>query len=126
VYAESAASGPYFTHSNIRCPAATFRIRLTSCVGWLARAIALLSSMMKAMSIERGYHSKRLSTDEERIYEKNLAEISNLCTVSIENVFNSGCVIWFWEHFVVPASKNVSITLDIGHLDPRTLIRLPA
>lgn len=66
---------------------------------------------------EGNANSKRLSTDEERIFEKNLAEISSLCPVSIENAFNSGDVTWFWERFVVPAPKNVSITLDIGHLE---------
>ncbi len=66
---------------------------------------------------EGGTDGKRLSTEEERTFEKNLAEISGLCPVSIENSFNSGDVTWFWERFVVPSAKNVSITLDIGHLE---------
>jgi sugar phosphate isomerase/epimerase len=66
---------------------------------------------------EGGASGKRLSPSEEKVFEKNLGEISSLCPVSIENAFNTGDVSWFWERFVVPAPKNVSITLDIGHLE---------
>jgi sugar phosphate isomerase/epimerase len=63
-----------------------------------------------------GEHSQN-TPDGERVFERNLAEISSLCPVSIENAFRSGDVTWFWERFVVPAPENVSITLDIGHLE---------
>jgi sugar phosphate isomerase/epimerase len=66
---------------------------------------------------EGGADGKRLSPDGERVFERKLAEISSLCPVSIENAFRSGDVTWFWERFVVPAPENVSITLDIGHLE---------
>ncbi len=59
----------------------------------------------------------RLSSGEAGTYEKNVMEISGLCPVSIENSYNSGDITWFWESFVVPAPKNVSLTLDIGHLE---------
>jgi sugar phosphate isomerase/epimerase len=81
------------------------------------RRLAAASDHAIIIHDEGGATSKRLSTDEERIFEKNLAEISSLCPVSIENAFNSGDVTWFWERFVVRAPKNVSITLDIGHLE---------
>lgn len=81
------------------------------------RRLAGASDLAIIIHDEGGANSKRLSTDEERTFEKNLAELSSLCPVSIENAFNSGDVTWFWERFVVRAPKNVSITLDIGHLE---------
>ena len=66
---------------------------------------------------EGGKDGKRLSAGEERIFKKNLRTISELCPVSVENAFNSVDVTWFWEQFVVPAPKAVSITIDIGHLE---------
>ena len=66
---------------------------------------------------EGGQDGERMSADEERIFEKNLRTISELCPVSVENAFNSGDVTWFWERFVLPAPKAVSITIDIGHLE---------
>lgn len=66
---------------------------------------------------EGGAGGKRMSSDEEKTFEKNLRLISGLCPVSVENAFNSGDVTWFWERFVVPAPKAVSITIDIGHLE---------
>jgi sugar phosphate isomerase/epimerase len=66
---------------------------------------------------EGGAGGQRLSAAEETSFEKNLRVISALTTVSIENAFNSGDITRFWERFVVPAPKTVSITLDIGHLE---------
>jgi sugar phosphate isomerase/epimerase len=60
---------------------------------------------------------KRLANIEADQYAKIVKEISGLCHVSIENSFNSGDITWFWERFVTPARANVSITLDIGHLE---------
>jgi sugar phosphate isomerase/epimerase len=66
---------------------------------------------------EGGADGRRLSPDGEKAFERNLSEISSLCPVSIENAFRSGDVTWFWERFVVPSPENVSITIDIGHLE---------
>jgi sugar phosphate isomerase/epimerase len=66
---------------------------------------------------EGGGGGKRLSSAEAERYEKNVREISGLCHVSIENSFNSGDITWFWERFVTPAADNLSVTLDIGHLE---------
>jgi sugar phosphate isomerase/epimerase len=60
---------------------------------------------------------KRLTDSEAVQYARNVREISGLCHVSIENSFNSGDITWFWERFVTPAPVNVSITLDIGHIE---------
>jgi len=60
---------------------------------------------------------KRLANNETDQYARNVKEISGLCRVSIENSYNSGDITWFWERFAAPASVNVSITLDIGHLE---------
>jgi sugar phosphate isomerase/epimerase len=81
------------------------------------RRLAAASDLGIILHDEGGGGGKRLTAVEEAVFEKNLAEISDLCPVSIENAFNSGDVTWFWERFVVPAPKNVSITLDIGHLE---------
>ncbi len=59
----------------------------------------------------------RLTAVEAGTYERNVKEISRLCHLSIENSYNSGDITWFWERFVVPFPPNVSITLDIGHLE---------
>jgi sugar phosphate isomerase/epimerase len=66
---------------------------------------------------EGGAGGQRFSAAEETVFEKNLCEISALTPVSIENAFNSGDITRFWERFVAPAPKTVSITLDIGHLE---------
>jgi sugar phosphate isomerase/epimerase len=66
---------------------------------------------------EGGVNGKKLSAAEEAAFEQNLARISCLCPVSIENAFNSGDITRFWDRFVVPAPESVSITLDIGHLE---------
>jgi len=81
------------------------------------RRLAGASDLAIIIHDDRGINNKRLSTDEEQIFEENLAEISSFCSVSIENAFNSGDATWIWERFVVPAPRNVSITLDIGHLE---------
>ncbi len=66
---------------------------------------------------EGGDGEKRLSSAEAKRYEKNVNEISRLCRVSIENSFNSGDITWFWDRFVTPGACNLSLTLDIGHLE---------
>jgi len=81
------------------------------------RQLAAASDLGLIIHDEGGAGGKRLSDEEEKAYEKNIAKISSLCPVSIENAFNSGDVTWFWERFVVPAPKSVSITLDIGHME---------
>jgi len=81
------------------------------------RRLAAASDLGIILHDEGGGSGKRLSVAEELVFEKNLATISSLCHCSIENAFNSGDITWFWERFVVPAPKNVSITIDIGHLE---------
>lgn len=66
---------------------------------------------------EGGTGGARLSAEEESAFERNLLAISSFCHVSIENSFNSSDVTWFWERFAVSTSDDVSITLDIGHLE---------
>jgi len=66
---------------------------------------------------EGGDGEKRFSSAEAERYEKNVNEIRGLCHVSIENSFNSGDITWFWERFVKPAADNLSLTLDVGHLE---------
>lgn len=50
-------------------------------------------------------------------YEQGLREISGICPVSVENSFNSIDCLWFWERFVLPEGANISVTIDIGHLE---------
>jgi sugar phosphate isomerase/epimerase len=59
----------------------------------------------------------RLNGSTEIKYEARVHEISRRCPVSIENSFSSTDILWFWERFVLPQNANVSITLDIGHLE---------
>lgn len=81
------------------------------------RRLAAASDLGIIIHDEGGASGKRLSAAEEAAFEKNLSELSGLCPVSIENAFNSGDITWFWERFVVPAPRSVSITIDIGHLE---------
>ena len=81
------------------------------------RRLASASDLGLIIHDEGGAGGKRFSDHEEKEYERNLAEISSFCPVSIENAFNSVDVTWFWERFVVPAPETVSITLDIGHME---------
>lgn len=81
------------------------------------RRLAEASDLGIIIHDEGGVNGKGLSAAEESEFERNLAVISSLCPVSIENAFNSGDITLFWERFVVPAPQNVSITLDIGHLE---------
>lgn len=81
------------------------------------RRLAAASDLGIIIHDEGGANGKRLSAAEEAVFEGNLAEISSLCPVSVENAFNSGDITRFWERFVVPAPESVSITLDIGHLE---------
>ena len=83
----------------------------------IMRRLAAASDLGIIIHDEGGSLGKRLSLAEEALFEKNLAEISTLCHVSIENSFNSHDITRFWEWFVVPAPKTVSITVDIGHLE---------
>ncbi len=66
---------------------------------------------------EGGKNGARLSEADARRYEQSVLEIGALCPISIENSYNSGDIIWFWERFVLPAPPSVSITLDIGHIE---------
>lgn len=81
------------------------------------RRLAAASDLGIIIHDEGGAGGKSLSVAEEASFEKHLAEISSLCHVSVENAFNSGDITQFWERFVVPAPKTVSITVDIGHLE---------
>ena len=81
------------------------------------RRLAAVADLGIIIHDEGGAGLKRLPAEEEATFERNLREISSFCHVSIENSFNSGDVTWFWERFAVPTSDNVSITLDIGHLE---------
>jgi sugar phosphate isomerase/epimerase len=66
---------------------------------------------------EGGEGRERLDADGSIRYEQRLREASRLCHLSIENSFNSTDILWFWERFVLPQDGNVSITVDIGHLE---------
>jgi hypothetical protein len=81
------------------------------------RRLATASDLGIIVHDEGGKDRERLSAAEADTYEKNVMEISGLCHLSIENSYDSGDSTWFWERFVVPAPPDVSITLDIGHLE---------
>ena len=81
------------------------------------RRLAAVSDLGIIIHDEGGTGGKRLSDAEAALFEQRLRELSRLCPVSIENAFNSGDCLWFWERFVAPAGGRVSITLDIGHLE---------
>lgn len=66
---------------------------------------------------EGGPRGTRMEDGAASAYERRLREISRLCPVSIENAFNSGDCLWFWERFVAPSGADISITLDVGHLE---------
>lgn len=66
---------------------------------------------------EGGAGGARLAGERADTYECRLREASGLCHISIENSFNSRDIRWFWERFVLPQDGNVSITVDIGHLE---------
>jgi sugar phosphate isomerase/epimerase len=66
---------------------------------------------------EGGENGSRLSGAKSVQYGLNARTLSRHCHVSIENSYNSGDIIWFWEQFVVPMPETVSLTLDIGHLE---------
>jgi len=81
------------------------------------RRLAAASDLGIIVHDEGNAGGMRLTDVEAGAYEKNVKEISGLCHLSIENSYNSGDSTWFWERFVVPSLRNVSITLDIGHLE---------
>jgi len=81
------------------------------------RRLAAASDLGIIVHDEGNAGGMRLMAAEAGMYEKNVMEISGLCHLSIENSYNSGDSTWFWERFVVPAPSDVSITLDIGHLE---------
>ncbi len=81
------------------------------------RRLASAADLGIILHDEGGTGRKRLPAEEESTFERNLREVSNFCHVSIENSFNSSDVLWFWERFAVSTSDDVSITLDIGHLE---------
>lgn len=66
---------------------------------------------------EGGPGGSRLTETQAAAYELRVREIQALCSLSIENAFNSSDSLWFWERFVGQADTDVSITLDIGHLE---------
>jgi len=66
---------------------------------------------------EGGADGRILSGAEAERYKMNVRAVSSLCPVSIENSYNSVDILRFWERFVIPLPENVSITLDIGHLE---------
>jgi sugar phosphate isomerase/epimerase len=66
---------------------------------------------------DEGANGGRLEGAEAVQYGVNVRAISRLCPISIENSYNSGDIVWFWERFVVPMPECVSVTLDIGHLE---------
>jgi hypothetical protein len=79
--------------------------------------LAVTSDLGMIIHDESSADGKRLSTDDEQIYEQNVLKLSRICPISIENAINSNDVTWFWERFVLQAPKNVSITIDIGHME---------
>ncbi len=81
------------------------------------RRLAEVADLGIIIHDEGGDGGKRLSSAEAEQYEKNVREIKGLCHVSVENSHNSGDIMWFWERFVTPAADNLSLTLDIGHLE---------
>jgi sugar phosphate isomerase/epimerase len=81
------------------------------------RRLAAASDLGIIIHDEGGVDGRRLSAEEEIQFEENLFSLGGLCPVSVENAFNSGDAAWFWERFVLQAPKNVSITIDIGHLE---------
>jgi sugar phosphate isomerase/epimerase len=91
--------------------------------GYAEQTLGVMQRLAEAADLgiiihdEGGDGGKRLSSAEEERYEKNVREIRGLCHVSFENSFNSGDIKWFWERFVTPAADNLSLTLDIGHLE---------
>jgi sugar phosphate isomerase/epimerase len=81
------------------------------------RRLATASDLGIIVHDEGNAGAVRLTDVEAGAYEKNVKEISGLCHLSVENSYNSGDITWFWERFVVPSPPNVSMTLDIGHLE---------
>ncbi len=81
------------------------------------RRLSAASDLGIIVHDEGGPGGRRLNDAEAHAFETHLREISGLCHVSIENAFNSNDCMWFWERFVEQQGENVSITLDIGHLE---------
>lgn len=81
------------------------------------RRLARAADLGLIIHDEGGQDGARLAGSEAAAFESRLREISRRCPVSIENSFNSGDILWFWERFVLPADDRVSITMDIGHLE---------
>jgi hypothetical protein len=81
------------------------------------RRLAAASDLGIIVHDEGNAGRMRLTAVDAGAYEKNIKKISDLCHLSIENSYNSGDISWFWERFVVPSPPDVSITLDIGHLE---------
>lgn len=66
---------------------------------------------------ERAADGKRLSSEEQTVYERNVLQLSKLFPISIENAINSNDISWFWERFIPSAPTSVTITIDIGHME---------
>jgi hypothetical protein len=76
---------------------------------------------------EGGPGGSRLTETQAAAYEQRTREISLLCSLSIENAFNSSDCLWFWERFVARADADVSITgrrpPGIGGFDSVAFVR---
>lgn len=81
------------------------------------RQLAAAADLGIIIHDEGGPDGSRLTETQAAAYEQRVREISRLCPLSIENAFNSNDSLWFWERFVGPEDADVSITLDIGHLE---------
>lgn len=81
------------------------------------RRLAAAADLGIIIHDEGGPGGSRLTESQAAGYEQRVREISQLCPLSIENAFNSSDCLWFWERFVAQADTDVSITLDIGHLE---------
>ncbi len=81
------------------------------------RRLAAAADLGIIIHDEGGAGGKRLTAAEAEQYEQHVGAMSRLCHISIENSYNSGDISWFWERFVLPAPNQLSVTLDIGHLE---------
>lgn len=81
------------------------------------RRLAAASDLGIIIHDEGGAGGNRIDAAGAAAYEHRLREASRLCPVSVENSFNSRDILWFWERFVLSQDGNVSITIDIGHLE---------
>lgn len=81
------------------------------------KTLAAASDLGIIIHDEGAGNGSRLAGAEAVQYGVNVRTVSRVCPVSIENSYNSGDIVRFWERFVLPMPETVSITLDIGHLE---------